>query len=105
MKAIRHTSPDTLELTFAPVAGRLFDIDSHDVRCSAFTVEDTTGKEIAVVQAELTEDTITLHLAEAVSGLCRVSAGWQMEPPVRLPLDFATHQPILSFYQVEVEEA
>lgn len=105
LKAIRHTSPDTLELTFAPVAGRLFDIDSHDVRCRAFTVEDTTGKEIAVVQAELTEDTITLHLAEAVSGLCRVSAGWQMEPPVRLPLDFATHQPILSFYQVEAEEA
>lgn len=102
LQTARLTAPDVLELTFAPVAGRLFDIDSHDVRCHAFTVEDAEGKEIAVTGAELVGDTITLHLAD--KGAYRVSAGWQMEPPVRLPLDFATHQPILSFYQVEVEK-
>lgn len=104
LQTARRVGPDAIALTFAPVAGRLFDIDSYDVRCRAFTVEEEDGSEIPVVNAEIMGNQIILHLAKEGKGPYRVSAGWQMEPPVRLPLDFATHQPILSFYQVEVEE-
>lgn len=104
LQTARRVGGDAIELTFAPVAGRLFDIDSYDVRCHAFTVEDGNGREIPVANAELMGDRIVLHLAEEAKSPCQVSAGWQMEPPVRLPLDFSTHQPILSFYQVAVEE-
>ena len=51
---------------------------------------------------ELTGNTLLVRLGRDAGEGCTVSAGWQQEPPVLMPVDFATHLPILSFFEAEV---
>ena len=95
------TAPDVMELTFSPVAGRIYGYDSVLVDRNAFTVW-SGDKALSIKTAEYFDNKIRLHLSEPAQEPCQVSAGWQMEPPARLPVDFATHLPILAFHRVEV---
>ena len=93
--------PRCIALRFDNVAGRLYDIDSEQIRRRAVTVSDNEG-EIPVEEMELAGDTLLVRLGRDAGEGCTVSAGWQQEPPVLMPVDFATHLPILSFFEAEV---
>ena len=95
--------PRCIALRFDNVAGRLYDIDSEQIRRRAVTVSDNGG-EIPVEGMTCAGDTLLLRLGRDAGEGCTVSAGWQQQPPVLMPVDAATHLPLLSFYQVKVSE-
>lgn len=93
--------PQQLALKFSHVAGRLYAFDSVRIAKQAFTVCDCSGC-IPVEKMECVGDTLLLTLSRPAGEECLVSGGWQAEPSVLMPIDFASHLPILSFYQVAV---
>ncbi len=95
------TQPDTITLTFSGVFGWLCQYGSLNTVQHAFTAEDAAG-EIPVIGLDFAKDKIMVRLSRPVGENCRISGGWQMDPPL-LPVDYGNHQPILSFYQVPVE--
>lgn len=89
-------------LHFSHVAGRLYAFDSCKIEQNAFSLWDENHNPVAIKQMELAGDRIILHPAESLGSCCTAAAGWQMEPPCDMPVDFASHLPILSFYDVRV---
>ena len=95
--------PIHLRLRFSNVKDRLYDFDA-DPEKIGFTVTDHAGA-VSATEMLFQGTEVLLTLERPVQEDCRVSGGWQQDPAGILPIDFATHLPILSFCGVEVRRA
>lgn len=97
----RKLSRDSILLTFDNVYNRLyaFEVGTENL---PFAVEDEKGF-VSIKSYELSsynEITITLHRELGKS--CKVHGAYEQNPKGVIPIDFASHLPMLSFYEVGV---
>lgn len=91
---------DILLLTFSNVYGRFytFEVGADDL---PFIVEDEKGIVSIKGYEQRDANTIAITMDRKLEGKCRLHGASGRNPKGIIPVDFATHLPMLSFYGVE----
>ncbi len=99
-KACR-TGEKNVELTFAHVGERLltFNLEPENL---AIAVEDAAG-ENSIAEYTVEKNRIILTLVRTIQGDCLVSGASRRNPRQGIPMDVASHLPILSFYGIKAQ--
>jgi sialate O-acetylesterase len=97
----RKLASDSILLTFENVYNRLYAFEVG-VENLPFAVEDINGF-VNIKSYELSNyNEITITLDRELGENCKVHGAYAQNPKGIMPVDFASHLPILSFYDVEV---
>ncbi|HHT66351.1 MAG: sialate O-acetylesterase [Caldicoprobacterales bacterium] len=102
LKSAVRTGGNQVLLEFDNVYDRL---DTMGVPASQlpFTIEDESGV-IPITDCRLMKNNqLLLTLERQLNGKGQVHGAHQENPPFFLPVDFATHMPILAFYKVDIQ--
>ncbi|HEY5585888.1 MAG TPA: sialate O-acetylesterase [Ruminiclostridium sp.] len=99
----RKVDKDRISLIFNHVNNRLYTFEvSADAL--AISVQDDDGfAQIRSYEIE-NENTLTITLDRELKGRCQVHGAYEQNPKHAVPIDYASHIPILSFYGVYVLE-
>jgi sialate O-acetylesterase len=101
--SVKKLASDSILLTFDNVFNRLyaFEVGAEDL---PFAVEDEKG--FANIKSyELSNyNEITITLQRKLGERCKVHGVYEQNPKGVIPIDFVSHLPILSFYNVEVNK-
>lgn len=102
LSSARKIAEDKVLLSFDNVYGRLYDygIEANNL---PFTFEDEKGN-VSIKNCELIEDSSLLFTMDRKIGKCKVHGAFEKNPKSMIPVDYETHLPMLSFYNVEVIE-
>lgn len=90
-----------VKMKFVNVQNRLY---AYEVPVSktSFRVEDENG-EVKIASYEMVEpNIIILNLDRAITGKGYVHNAYGMNPEGIIPVDYATHLPILAFYKIPI---
>ena len=79
----------------------MFDVSTEDL---PFVVEDENGIAHIKSYEQNEANTVIIILDRALKGKCLVHGASEQNPKSIIPIDFATHIPMLSFYGVEILE-
>lgn len=95
-------SKNRIRLSFSHVQNRLFAYYLSTEQLG-FETFDAIGP-LPVMDYKVERDSILLTFCRDIKGKCFVNGGTGQCPASYLPVDFASHMPILSFYGVEVSD-
>lgn len=93
-----------LRLEFAHVKNSLFTF-SAPVEDLAISVLDGAGEQIKIVGYSLDGNKINITLEKELTNECVVCGASERNPSRGIPIDTASHIPMLSFYAVSIESA
>lgn len=101
LESIRRISQDTVEMTFANVYERLETlVPARDLEI----VAQEGGRQLPVVSYEILDrNKLRLTFGEALSDRVRFHGGFPVVRKGFLPFDYATHLPLLSFYDRAID--
>ncbi len=102
LMAARIADKNTITLSFDHVCDRMYSFDIS-AEALAISVEDELGF-ITIQSYTASKNMLTLTLDREVKGSCKVHGASEQNPKPIIPVDFASHMPMLSFYGVEVVE-
>lgn len=90
-----------IELKFENVINRIycFDCCAEDL---SLNIDDDLGKINILSYEQKCSDSLTLVIDRNIEGLGKISCGYGKNPKGIIPIDFETHMPILSFYNVDI---
>ena len=107
----RKQGETQIDLSFSNVTGKLYLFEGDARFCrtpvsrryNPFTVEDVEGGNPVTDWATSGRDHIVLTTARAIADQAKVHGAFEANPAEYLPVDSATHLPMLSFYGTEVD--
>ncbi|MBP1988444.1 sialate O-acetylesterase [Paenibacillus eucommiae] len=97
----KKVDADKVQLQFQHVSDRLFTFDVGADHLP-FVVEDAEGFLSITSYEQQDAHSILITLDRALTGSCQVHGAFEQNPKAVIPIDFASHLPMLSFYGVGV---
>ncbi|RAV19273.1 sialate O-acetylesterase [Paenibacillus contaminans] len=98
------TGPGQIRFQFTHVSDRLF-VYHQGAEELPFVAEDDEGFLHAVGFEQTAPHAITVTFNREWSGACRVHGAFEQHPKSFVPIDFASHLPMLAFYDIAVKES
>lgn len=99
----RKEEKDKISLRFDHVENRIYTFDVPEDALPFTAIDEEGPLQIKSYEINLPNE-LKLAFDREIKGHCQVNGAYEQNPKFIIPIDFASHLPILSFYAIDVLE-